>query len=168
MTMLRNKCAILGVDPTPRGLAFVSFEDGVVQDWGTRLANSPEDALRGLDVLLRLCGSEVLVVEDADAPGCIRRARIRLVLRQLVRHARTRGIETVTVPRESVYEAWRTRGATNKYVIAQQIGRDFPELEPLVPKPRKHYDIEPAKVQLFDAASLVLHAFDAEENCSAA
>src|SRR5436305_11995142 len=125
MTTLRDKRAILGVDPTPRGLAFVSFEDGMVQDWGTRLASSPEDARRGLDMLLRLCGSEVLVVEDADATGCIRRARIRLVLRQLAAHARARGLDVVKVPRESVYATWRTRGATNKYAIARELGREF-------------------------------------------
>jgi hypothetical protein len=166
--ILRSRQAILGVDPTPRGLAFVSFEDGTVQDWGTRLVDSAEDALRGLDVILLLCGSEVVVIEDVDAPGSVRRPRIRIILRQLADHARRRGIEVVTVPREAVYEAWSARGLTNKYSIAQEIGKEFPDLEPLVPPPRKHYDVEPAKVHLFDAASLVLHAFGAEENPSAA
>jgi hypothetical protein len=167
MMILRDRRAILGIDPTPRGLAFVSFEDGEIQDWGTRLADDAMDAVGGLDVLLKLCGSEVLVIEDADAPGCIRRPRIRLLLERLADHAQHRGIEVITVPRGAVYDAWRARGVLNKYAIAQAIGNEFAELEPLVPKPRKHYDIEPAKIHLFDAASLVLHAFGAEESRAA-
>jgi hypothetical protein len=37
-----------------------------------------------------------------------------------------------------------------------------------VPEPRRHQDIEPAGIQLFDAASLVLQAFGAEGGTSAA
>ena len=162
--ILSDNRPILGVDPTPRGLAFVSFEDGIVQDWGTRHVGHISDAIDGLDMLFRQCGTEVLVIEDADAPGCLRRPRLRLLLQQLGRHARLRRIEVVTVPRTAVTEAWRTRGAMNKYAIAQEIGTQFPELEPLVPKLRKHYEIEPGRVHLFDAASLVLHIAGIDEH----
>jgi hypothetical protein len=162
MTALRDKRAILGVDPTPRGLAFVSFEDGEVRDWGTRLLHNPEDATADLNVLLNLCGTDVLVLEDPDAPGSIRRARIRMLLRQLANHARERGIEVILVPREAVTETWRTKGALHKYAIARELGTYFDELEPLVPNVRKHYDVEPARIHLFDAASLVVQAFGVE------
>lgn len=165
---LRDKRPILGVDPTPRGLAFVSFEDGIVQDWGTRLVRDISDATDGLDALFRQCGTEVLVIENSDAPGCIRRPRLRLLLRQLDHHAGRHGIEVVTVPRVAVNDAWCARGAMNKYAIAQEIGKQFPELAPLVPKVRRHYEIEPGRVHLFDAASLVLHVIGIEEHQAAA
>jgi hypothetical protein len=48
---------------------------------------------------------------------------------------------------------------TRKHAVAKGIAEDFPVLEPLVPRPRKFYMDEEARVQVFDAASLVLHAF---------
>jgi hypothetical protein len=168
MMTLHDRRAILGIDPTPRGLAFVSFEDGRVQDWGTRLTHDPEDATADLDVLLGLCGTDVLVIEDPDAPGAIRRPRIKMLLRQIAAHARKHGVEVILVPREAVTAAWRIKGATQKYAIAQEIGSYFEELAPFVPKVRKHFDVEPPRVHLFDAASLVVHAFGVEENPLAA
>lgn len=168
MTLLRDKRSILGIDPTPRGLAFVSFEDGGVQDWGTRLFHDSENASHDLDVLLDLCGTDVLVLEDPDAPRTMRRARMRMLLRDLAKHARRRGMEVVLVLREAVTEKWQTKGAPHKYAIAQEIGTYFEELAPLVPKVRKHYDVEPGRVHLFDAASLVVHAFGIEDDRIAA
>jgi hypothetical protein len=168
MKLLCDKRSILGIDPTPRGLAFVSFEDGQVQDWGTRLVHNPEDARADLGVLLNLCGTDVLVLEDPDAPGSARRARMRMLLRELAAHARGRGIEVVLVLRKAVTEAWVTKGQPHKYAIAQEIGTYFEELAPLVPRVRNHYDVEPARVHLFDAASLVVQAFGVEEQRVAA
>ena len=168
MTLLRDKRSILGLDPTTRGLAFVSFEDGEVQDWGTRLVHDSENVSADLDALLDLCGTDVLVLEDPDAPRTIRRARMRMLLRELSAQARRRGIEVVLVPRETVTNVWKAKGRPQKYAIAQEIGTYFEELAPLVPKLRKHYDVEPARVHLFDAASLVVHAFGIEEHGIAA
>lgn len=163
MMVLRDKQCILGVDPTPRGLAYVSFEDGGIQDWGTRIASDVAQAMRALDDLIDRCAVEVLVIEDVNARGCIRRARMRLLVRELQKHAEGRGVQVMVVSRDAVNAAWQARGALNKYAIAQAIGRNFYELEPLVPEPRNHYDIEPAGIHLFDAASLVLHSFGVEE-----
>ncbi|HEY2091297.1 MAG TPA: hypothetical protein VGJ81_05380 [Thermoanaerobaculia bacterium] len=168
MMALRDKRSILGVDPTPRGLAFVSFEEGEVRDWGTRLFHDPDDATPDLDVLLDLCGTDVLVLEDPQAPGSIRRARMRVLLLQLAAHAHRCGVEVILVPREAVAEAWRMKAAPHKYAIAREIGTYFEELEPLVPKTRKHYDAEPSRIHLFDAASLAVHAFGVEERRVAA
>jgi hypothetical protein len=168
MMRLNNNRCILAIDPTPRGLAFVSFESGGVQDWGTRMAGSMEEMIAALDVLIERCGAEVLIIEDERAKNCRRKMRMRVVLRQLSAHARQRGVEAVAVSREAVTAAWLSRGMQTKYAIASEIGSWFYELEPLVPKPRIHYDIEPAAIHLFDAASLALHAFGVEERQIAA
>jgi hypothetical protein len=57
---------------------------------------------------------------------------------------------------------------TRKHAVAQAIATAFPALEPLVPRPRKSYMDEVAGVQIFDAASLVLHAFGTTSDESAA
>src|SRR5437016_798076 len=115
MTMLRNKCAILGIDPTPRGLAFVSFEDGGVQDWGTRMASSMDGMTAALDVLVDRCGANVIIIEHERAKNCRRKMRMRVALRQLAAHARKRGLQLVVVPREAVTSAWLARGMRTKY-----------------------------------------------------
>lgn len=168
MTRLADTRSIMGIDPTPRGLAFVAFERGALLDWGVRLAGSNAEALEVLDELLDRCATEVLVLEDADAPHCLRRARIRVLLRSIARRAQKRGIEVICLSRGAVRASWRGRGIRNKYVTAREIADLFPELQPLVPKPRRSYDVEGSRVQTFDAGSLVLEAFGVEQESGAA
>jgi hypothetical protein len=156
MTYLADRRAILGIDPTKRGLAFTFFEGGRLLDWGTRHTGSE---IRDVDVILDLCPADVLVLEDPDASGCERRPRMREALRRLSRTAETRGLEVVKVSRLDVRSEWSERGATRKHAVAKAIAEEFPPLEPFVPRPRKSYMDEVAGVQIFDAASLVLHAF---------
>src|SRR5437764_6870826 len=160
MTRIADERSIVGVDPTPRGLAFVFFESGELLDWGTRRIDGGE-----LAVLERLLGgfnADVLVLEDPDAGGSERRPRMRVLLRRLADDARSRGITVVTVGRRDVREAYAKLGMTRKHSVAAEIAARFPEVEPLVPRTRKVYRSEEARAEIFDAISLVLHAFPIE------
>ena len=157
MTRLLDRRCILAIEPTSRGLAFVLFEGGVVMDWGTRRDNQ-----RPIEVAHRLFThfkADLLVVEDPDARGCKRRNRVRRLLRDLAKSARLRSIATLLVSRDEVRKAWLRAGATEKHAVAAAIGRMFPEVEYLVPPPRKTYASEYARGEIFDALSLVVHAF---------
>ena len=166
MTRIADDRPIVGIDPTTRGLAFAFFESGELLDWGTRRSDGKE-----LGVLERLLGAlkaDVLVLEDPDARGSERRARMKLLLRRLAEHALSRGVTVVTVGRRDVRNAYARRGMTRKHSVAAEIAAMFPEVEPLVPRTRKVYRSEEARAEIFDAISLVLHAFaiepaDAEE-----
>ena len=68
-------------------------------------------------------------------------------------------MEVVKIPRYEVRQAWLRHGIGTKQGVAKAIGAILPELEPLVPQARKVYGNEEARTQIFDAASLVLHAF---------
>ena len=149
--------ALLGIDPTKRGLAFAYFEAGHLRDWGTRRVNESEAAT--LERILELCPADILVLEDPEAPGCERRPGMRKVLARLAQAAEARGVEVVVISRLAVRREWKKRGITRKHAVARVIAEDFPALEALVPRPRKSYMDEAACVQVFDAASLVLHAF---------
>jgi hypothetical protein len=157
MTQIVDQRSIVGVDPGSRGLAFVFFERGELLDWGTRRRDGDELFL--LDQLLDRCNAEVLVLEDPDAPRSERRPRVRRLLRLMARHAAERGVTVLTVSRFAVRYAWACRGATRKHAVAAEIGAMFPEIEPLVPRMRKVYNAEQARADIFDAVSLVLHAF---------
>jgi hypothetical protein len=147
---------ILGVDPTSRGIAFVFLEAGRLLDWGTMRADSRAEPR--LDRLLGRCPAEVLVLEDPDAVRCARRPRMTVFLRELARVAGTRGMTVVLVPRFAVRGAWAEQGITRKHQVARRIAERFPEVQPIVPRPRKVYASEEAATEIFDALSLVLYA----------
>ena len=157
MTRIADQRSIVGIDPTSRGVAFAFFESGEFLDWGTRRNDGNE--LRLLDRLLDTFKADVLVLEDGDALRSERRPRIRRLLRLMAEHARSRGIVVVTMSRHGVREEWANRGMTTKHTVSVAIGGMFPEIEMLVPRKRKVYWSEEARAEIFDAISLVLHAF---------
>ena len=166
MKHLTDQRAILGIDPTTRGLAFVYFEGGRLIDWGTRHAASETV---DFEAILRLCPADVIVLEDFNAERSERRPSMRRALSRLVRDAQARGLAIVKVGRFMVREEWRERGFTRKHAIAKAIADDFPALATFVPRPRiKAFMDEDARVQVFDAASLVLNAFGTTDDSLAA
>jgi hypothetical protein len=166
MRSLADPRAILGIDPTKRGLAFVFFEGGRLLDWGTRAAAGNEIA--AIEMILNMCPADVIVLEDPAAPGSERRLKVRKTLERLARAAEKRGLMVMKVSRLDVRRGWSARGLTRKHMVAKVIAEDFPALEPLVPAPREFYMDEEARVQIFDAAALVLHAFGTVEGDSIA
>lgn len=156
MTRTNDERSIVGIDPTPRGLAFVFFENGELLDWGTRRS---DDGVELLDRLLNRLKVDVLVLEDPDAPRCERRSRVKRLLRQLKAHAESRGAGVVAVSRFAVRSDWAKLGKTRKHAVAEAIAESFPEIDPLVPRVRKVYRSEEARAEIFDALSLVLHIF---------
>jgi hypothetical protein len=164
MTRILDNRSLVGIDPTPRGLAFVFFERGELLDWGTWRDDGRELGL--LDRLLDGCAADVLVLEDPAGPLCQRRPRMRQLLRVMARHGRARGLEVRMVAREDVRREWAAQGLRRKDAIASQVAKRFPELAPLVPRPRKSYRSEEARAQIFDAVSLVLHACSVSDKLS--
>lgn len=159
MNTLRNG-SVVAIDPTPRGIAFVFFESGQVMDWGERTRGSGNE-LQTVDSLVDGCAADVLILEDPDAEGSRRRPRMRLLLRTIAKHARQRGVRVFAVAREDVRRAWLARGATNKETVASMIALRYPELSSVVPPPRRAGANEDPRVNIFDAASLVLACEDA-------
>jgi hypothetical protein len=155
-----HRRSILAVDPTTYGLAFVAFERGEILDWGHRYERQEKATLVDLvDQVIDGIAADILVLEDPDDLGCRRRPRQRAFLRTLAAHARKRGIAVTLVSRSEIRQAWSERGVTTKQATAAVIGEIFPELAAYVPPPRKISATEDGRVNLFDAASLALHAY---------
>lgn len=154
--ILSDRRPILAIDPTKRGLAFVFFEQGELIDWGTRSCGRQlKDGVALLDTIVNTSGSDVIVLEDSSAPGCVRRARIREFLRMAAAYARRRGLLVLTIARREVRDMWRERGCNTKQAIAASIAQHFPELSHLVPPARKIFADEPERIRLFDALTLL-------------
>jgi hypothetical protein len=159
MTTLTDKRPILGVDPTHDGVSFVFLENGVPADWGMHRDDGNE--VEVLDRLIADYAPHTLVLEDPDALGCERRARMRQLLRRFAKHARSLGLTVVKVARREVRKTWKAQGVTRKQAAAVHIAGLFPDLEPLLPKPRKH-SREVPRERLFGTLALMLHAFETE------
>lgn len=147
---------MLAIDPGPRGVAFVFFENGTLLDWGTRGRDRNELAV--LDAMLDSFRADVLVLEDPDALACERRVRWKHILRRMAERALARRVVVEKVSRHAVHRAWATLGKTNKHQVATAIGAMFPEVTPCVPRMRRDWDSEDARTGVFDAFSLLLHA----------
>jgi hypothetical protein len=161
MNRLADERSIIGIDPSSRGLAFVFFERGTLIDWGIRRIDS--NPMRAIDRLAEAYKADVAVIEDPDAGRCERRVRVRRLLREMAVYLRAKGTSVVIVSRYEIRRRSAARGLMTKHALAAEIGRTFPEIEYLVPPPRKAYSSEHGRSDLFDAMSLVLHVFGLQE-----
>jgi len=156
---LEERRSVIAIDPTSNGVAFVCFEGGELLDWGERYVRGRRDELRVIDELLGAVAADVLVVEDPEAEGCRRRARVREFLRAVISHTRRCGVAVVAIARKDVRAAWKRRGMRTKEMMAATIAEEFRDLQPLVPPRRRAGHNEHPHANIFDAASLAIHAF---------
>jgi hypothetical protein len=157
MTIPYGQRSVVAIDPTPKGIAYVFFENGELLDCAQRSTTADEqEILAAVDEILNGCAADILVLEDPDVRSTRRHPRMRHVLRLVTSHVRKRSIPVVQVAREEVRAAWAARGVTTKEAIAAAIAERYPLLAPFVPPPRKYPASEDARVNLFDAASLAL------------
>ena len=160
MTRLSDQRAILGIDPGPRGVSFVFFENGELVDWGTW--GKRRDELEVFDRLLKRFRPDVLVLEDADAPQSERRARLRCVLQRMVERAERNDVTMRKASRYAVRRAWFARGRKNKHEVGVALAAMFPEMELFVPRRRKAWTSEDARAGISDALAVVLHVCGTE------
>lgn len=161
MTIPLAERSVVAIDPTPRGIAYVFFENGEYMDADIRVTGH-DDAriLAVVDEIVEGTAADVLVLEDASDPHGRRHARMKHVLREISKHARKRGVPVLAVARRDVKDAWRAKGLTTKEAVAGAIAGRIPDLERFVPPLRVFPASEHRSVNLFDAASLALHLFD--------
>ena len=157
MTIPYRQRSVVAIDPTPRGIAYVFFENGELLDCSQR-STAPEDRaiFAVVDEILDGCAADLLILEDPDVPGTRRHPRMRHVLREITTHVRKRGIPVIQVARDEVRASFALEGVTTKEAMAAAIAERYPLLAPFVPPPRKHFESEDARVNIFDAASLAL------------
>jgi hypothetical protein len=160
MLKLPEHRSIVAIDPTSRGLAFAFFEGGELLDFGHHEAKLEEKEQVALfDWIIANCAADIVVLEDPDAPGSLRRGRVRNLLAALATHARRRDLLVYQIGAEEVRQAWKRRGSLAKTSRAAALAELFPDLEAIVPPPRRAWESETERVHIFDAVALVLYVF---------
>lgn len=146
----------LAIDPTASGFAFVVLEDPRrIVDWGVAKiwAASDNEFLARIEGIVERYAPSRFVVEESEGSRRGVRARRRIGL--LLRYAQSQGMVTSSVSRTDVRESMGMQGAT-KQEIATKLARHFPELETFLPAPRRPWESEDPRMNIFDALSFAI------------
>jgi len=158
MIFPRRYDLVLAIHLQSRGFAFVLFEGWLAPvDWGvqeSRGANKNARCLTRIASLLALHTPDVLVLQDMSERGTLRAPRIQELNRRIAELADQRGILVRTYSRAQVVEHFEEQGARTKQRIAETITKHIPALGLYVPKVRKPWMSEDARMGIFDAAAL--------------
>jgi hypothetical protein len=142
---------ILAIDPTSRGFAFAVLEaPAFLVDWGERIVPARSGGLlRKIDDLLTHHQPAVLVVEDLAAKGCRRRKRAREEINRMEQLAIVGAVRVERASRLAVIDA--DAPAKCKFEVALRLADTFPTLTERLPKKRKAWMTEDARMNIFDA-----------------
>jgi hypothetical protein len=148
---------VFAIHPTTTGFGWVllSGPDNPL-DWGT--ANIPDrsdkSVLARLELLLVRNLPTELVLENAEAEGSRRNARIRRLSRKMVELARKKGIKAAVYPHSEIVATFVPEAARTRYEIATAIAKRIPDFEHLLPPKRKIWLPEDPHMGLFNAAAV--------------
>jgi hypothetical protein len=148
---LEMKDTILTIDPTSRGFAFAVLEaPAFLVDWGERIIPAKTGGLlRKVEELLSRYEPTLLVVEDLAAPGARRRKRASKEIHAIELLALKRGLAAERVSRRGVIDALAP--GKSKFEVALRLAEIFPALAQRIPKKRRAWTTEDARMNIFDA-----------------
>jgi hypothetical protein len=148
---------VFAIHPTTTGFGWVLLSGPHNPlDWGT--ANIPDRSVKSLlarlELLLVRNVPTDLVLEDADAEGSRRNARIRRLCRKMIELGRKKGIKTAVYPHSEIVATFVPEEARTRYEIAVAITKRIPDFEHLLPPKRKIWLPEDPRMGLFDATAV--------------
>jgi len=165
----QRKERVLAIDPTSRGFGYVLFEEPTeLLDWAVVETKASNDiqCLKRISELIQHYAPDVVALENHAGRGSRRRLRARKLIddvRALAANNRTR---TRSVSRAQVRSFFLQSNALTKHEIAMEIAKRLPELAPRLPRFRKPWMTEDARMSIFDAASFALTYFTEAEKPS--
>jgi hypothetical protein len=151
---------ILAIDPTSRGFAFAVLEaPAFLVDWGERIVPAKSGGLlRKVDELLSRYEPALLVIENLAAPGSRRRKRASTEIRSIELLALKRGLMAERISRLSVTDAFAP--VKSKFEVALRLAEIFPVLAQRLPRKRKAWTTEDARMNIFDALGFAAAAME--------
>jgi hypothetical protein len=148
---------VLGVSASPRGFAFVLFQQPTAPfDWGVkeiRGAHKSALTLLAIKKLIRQYRPKTIVIEETGKDSH-RGPRIRALYRSIVELAQRERITVVRYTRAQVRATFATENARTRPEIAAAIAARIPAFAPKLPPLRKIWMSEDSRQGLFDAAAL--------------
>jgi hypothetical protein len=147
---------MLAVYLTSRGFGYVVYK-GLqrVVDWGIKDPRQDKDraVMIGVKGLVDDYSPEILLLRECRRLKGSRNVKSRD--RRILSLARREGIEVRRYSRRDIRATFASVEARNKYAIARVIVAQVPDLELWLPRPRRPWESEDPRINIFDAASLV-------------
>jgi len=154
--------AVLSVHPTASGMGWVIATSPLTLiDWGVIRANKETNAtcLRRIASLIHTFAPAVIVVRHAAGSSRARVKRIQRLITAVVQLARTRNIEIRMITEKEVRKHFERFGAKTREEIAAFLASNIDALSSRMPRKRKPWMKEDARLGLFDAAALMVAFF---------
>ncbi len=141
----------LAIDPTSRGFAFAVLEaPAFLVDWGERIIPAKTgDLLRKVDELLSRYEPTLLVIEDLAVPGARRLKRASKEIKSIELLALKRGLAAERISRIGVIDTFAP--GKSKFEVTLRLAETFPALAERLPRRRKSWTTEDARMNIFDA-----------------
>lgn len=156
-----NPPRLLALDPTSTGFGFVVLEGEELIEWGINgvKGDKNKECLRKIGRLIDRYQPDVVVMEHYDRKSCRRTIRIKELIQELKRLAQRRGVQSRTISQSQIRGVFVKFGARTKHQVAIEIAKQFPELAPHLPQPRKPWMSEDERMNIFDAAAIAVTFF---------
>ena len=149
---------VLAIHFNSRGFGFVLCDRPLsVLDWGAAEARGPEkvEKINGrVRDLFERYAPDFVVLQDTSYTGTPRPRWIRQLNKRASAMAEEQGFETLFFSQEAIRRCFKYLDPITKQGIAVEIGKRIPELQRLVPRPRKNWESEQSRMGIFDAAGL--------------
>jgi hypothetical protein len=149
---------VLAVDPFSRGVGFAVLEgqDRLIE-WGIKSTGRADNAksARVIDKLIDRFRPDVLALEDWDSAGSRRCRRVETLLGRIAAKEGSRVLVRL-VTRRQVRAIGPLPLTSTKQGRASFLGERFPEVQALVPPPRKRWTPEDDRMAIFDALSFAV------------
>jgi Holliday junction resolvasome RuvABC endonuclease subunit len=163
MNGARLYALVLAVYPNTLGFAFVLFEGHLSPvDWGVKDMRGRRQHSRyvaRITAILDRHQPDILVLQDTSPTGTRRSRRVTNLNTAVAKLASARAIPVYAYSREEVRSAFAEFGLPNKHSMAELIAKHIPVLANYLPRPRKLWMSEDARMGIFDAAALALVFF---------
>ena len=127
------------------GHAFFIDDELCYFDLSVKAAESLENAYAHVTKLIAYYNADVLVTEEITA-NSRKGDRSHALISAIEKAGRDAGITVSPVKREQTY--------TNKYEEAAALAERFPDLKPILPKPRRTWETEPRETIIFESVVL--------------
>lgn len=154
---------VLAIYPNSRGFGFVVLEGQLAPvDWGAREVHGGaknENCLGRIARLMDRYRPDLIVLRDTSDVQAAGVTRIRALNRGIELLAESRGIAAAFYSRQQVRAYFSHFEAFTKRQIALVIAHHIPAFERLVPRIRKPWTSEDARMGIFDAAALAFRHF---------
>ena len=151
--MRARRRRVLAVAVTGRRIAFVLFRgrQPLYWDCSEKAAKSPKAAESFVRLQIATHAPDIVVTEDPST-NRHKGARVKKILRKVVQTAADEPVAALKLKKRKLHK--------NKYLTAEALSERFPAMCNYLPKSRKFYEREHARVAYIEALVLALEVLD--------